>query len=139
MQKKCYRCKQEKEIECFSIHKSKKDGRNDYCKECNRAYNKEHYQRKRDTYLAKEKQRRQELTEWLRGIRQELKCEKCGEDHPGCLDFHHKDPSLKDLNVSSMVKGYSKERILAEIEKCHVWCSNCHRKFHWEEIHGPVV
>ena len=62
-----------------------------------------------------------------------VKC-KCGEDHPAALDFHHRNSQEKDFEISVAIGwGYSWERILAEIAKCDVICSNCHRKLHWEE------
>lgn len=61
-------------------------------------------------------------------------CIKCGENHPGCLDFHHRDPNDKYMEVTKMVDAKCKEeRILAEIAKCDILCANCHRKLHYEE------
>lgn len=38
------------------------------------------------------------------------------------------------MTIANMVGfAYSKERILREIEKCVVICSNCHRKLHWKQ------
>lgn len=60
-------------------------------------------------------------------------CKTCGENHPACLEFHHLDPENKDNDIAYMVNtGYSIARILREIEKCVVLCSNCHRKLHFE-------
>tara|TARA_Y100000034_G_C6906169_1_gene420554 strand:- start:401 stop:718 length:318 start_codon:yes stop_codon:yes gene_type:complete len=71
---------------------------------------------------------------WFEELKSQLKCETCGEDHPATLDFHHVDGSQKEFNISRMAKGgLGKERILAEIAKCMVLCSNCHRKIHWEK------
>ena len=57
---------------------------------------------------------------------------KCGEDHIACLDFHHQNPEEKEHNIAWMLAfGFSKEAILAEIDKCIVLCSNCHRKEHF--------
>ena len=45
-----------------------------------------------------------------------------------CLEFDHRERSEKRYNVTKMVdlrKTWSE--ILAEIEKCDVRCSNCHR------------
>ena len=62
-----------------------------------------------------------------------LKCEMCGENHPACLDFHHKDKKDKSFNVAIMASsGYSIEKIKEEIAKCIVLCSNCHRKEHYK-------
>ena len=57
----------------------------------------------------------------------------CGENHPACLDFHHKDKKDKSFNVAIMASsGYSIEKIKEEIAKCIVLCSNCHRKEHYK-------
>lgn len=61
------------------------------------------------------------------------KCAVCGENHPSCLEFHHKDKLIKETEVSKMLTRYTEEEIFAEINKCVVLCSNCHRKIHWEE------
>lgn len=59
------------------------------------------------------------------------KCVECGESHIACLDFHH--PGEKDGMLSGKAKGWSIKHILAEIAKCVILCSNCHRKLHWNE------
>lgn len=71
---------------------------------------------------------------WL--YRQKLgkACMYCGYDKPWALDFHHKDPSTKDINLSSIGKFESEEAALKEIEKCDIVCSNCHRGIHTERI-----
>lgn len=77
---------------------------------------------------------RKERRDWFQDLKKNLKCEKCGVQDFRVLDFHHKDPNEKDLEVSNMVRlRWSKKRILAEIEKCKVLCANCHRIEHWEE------
>ena len=59
---------------------------------------------------------------------------KCGEDHPSCLDFHHKYGD-KEKNISKLAKdGYALKTIQAEIDKCEIVCSNCHRKIHCKEL-----
>ena len=75
------------------------------------------------------------LKDWFKMLKSNLVCEKCGENHPACLDFHHTKPSEKDANVTTLVSQQSSRvRILAEVGKCVVLCANCHRKLHWEEI-----
>lgn len=54
-------------------------------------------------------------------------CTDCGEDNPIVLEFDHKDPSVKEYNISNMM-GYSWSKIQLEIDKCEVVCANCHRK-----------
>ena len=68
--------------------------------------------------------------QWLRDYKTTLKCSRCEENHPSCLDFHHVD-GYKEVNVSSAPgRGWSVRRIKKEIEKCVVLCANCHRKEH---------
>ena len=77
--------------------------------------------------------RRIELRIWLDEYKSKLACMRCGESHPACLDFHHKNRKDKDFspgNIRGM--GWGRERVLCEIKKCMVLCSNCHRKEHFE-------
>lgn len=60
-----------------------------------------------------------------------MKCIKCGEADRACLDFHHRNPSEKDGNVSHMLQLGSVENAMKEAEKCDILCSNCHRKLHY--------
>ena len=49
------------------------------------------------------------------------------------LDFHHKDPSIKDGTIAQMLINSSKEKLLQVINKCDVLCANCHRDLHYQE------
>lgn len=74
---------------------------------------------------------RRKKKEWLDA--QKIKCSRCPETHVACLEFHHRNPAEKDFLLSVGVAKYSIERLQAEVDKCEVICSNCHRKHHWEE------
>jgi len=51
----------------------------------------------------------------------------CGKIYPPyVMDFDHRDPSEKVLNLSK-VYAFGKEKLLAEVKKCDIVCSNCHR------------
>lgn len=56
-------------------------------------------------------------------------CADCGVEYPTCvMDFDHRDPTTKIMEVGSMVgQGYSIQDLINEINKCDVVCSNCHR------------
>ncbi len=70
--------------------------------------------------------------EWFTELKKTLSCEHCGEDHPAVLQFHHTDPSKKELGVSDMInQGSSRRRVQNEIAKCDVLCANCHFKLHY--------
>jgi hypothetical protein len=79
----------------------------------------------RETRLRIEHRKR----EWFRQFKSTLSCERCPENHPACLQFHHKNGD-KTKNISDMVIRWSEERILEEIAKCEVLCANCHFKEH---------
>lgn len=57
-------------------------------------------------------------------------CRICGEHVKCCLDFHHIDPTKKVSDISSLISKALGDDILAELSKCVVVCSNCHRKIH---------
>ncbi len=59
------------------------------------------------------------------------KCIRCGYNkYPEVLEFHHRDPLKKEFNVSSKGHCRSWERVQKEIEKCDLFCANCHREVH---------
>ena len=79
---------------------------------------------------------KQEMRVWYYSIKKRFTCVACGESHPACIEFHHKNREEKDFAISeAIVKGYDKGRILKEIMKCIPLCVNCHRKVHFEEEH----
>lgn len=54
-------------------------------------------------------------------------CMDCGNCFPSvCMDFDHRNATTKRDSVSSMVEG-GREALMAEIAKCDLVCSNCHR------------
>lgn len=58
-------------------------------------------------------------------------CKMCGYD--SCIDaleFHHKDPTKKDFQISKC-KDYSFDRLIKEVDKCILLCSNCHKEEHY--------
>lgn len=60
------------------------------------------------------------------------KCERCGYSKcVAALEFHHTDPTQKDPSFRTMRNWSVKPEKLAELEKCELLCSNCHREAHW--------
>jgi hypothetical protein len=81
-----------------------------------------------------DKDRRKKLVEWFNETKSGLECKRCGFSHPAALDFHHRNPEEKLYEVSVMpFRSISKKKILEEMDKCDVYCANCHRILHWEE------
>ena len=97
-----------------------------------REIRKRNYDKHRQKNIDRAARNKRIKADWLREYRNSgLSCERCGEDHPAALDFHHRDPSEKEIEFSRMYHmNWSIERMMAEIEKCDVLCSNCHRKLH---------
>jgi hypothetical protein len=65
--------------------------------------------------------------ELLRRLRS-VSCLDCGGSFPAfVMDFDHRDPRTKRAPVMHMPGRASDRRILEEVAKCDVVCSNCHR------------
>jgi hypothetical protein len=134
MGKCCGKCKQIKPLTEFSKSKAKFDGHNCWCKSCMRTYTRRHYKENRATYIRKNKDHRKVAQQRLWEIKKSSKCCLCGENHPAVLDFHHLDASTKEVNIADCYWGLP--RLLKEIQKCIIVCSNCHRKIHYNERTG---
>lgn len=53
------------------------------------------------------------------------KCSKCGRKD--ALEFDHIDRFSKTFNVAKAIGTWAHERVLTEIKKCQLLCSDCHR------------
>ena len=134
--KLCTKCNKEKTLDCFAKNPQKKDGLNYKCKECQRIYFKQHYQKNKQYYVDKAKENSLKYRKEIADIKKERKkngCIMCGENHPATLDFHHVDAKMKEFNVGRDGSRYGVQTVKNELDKCVVMCSNCHRKLHWEE------
>lgn len=90
----------------------------------------EWYGRNKADVLGRVNERKRKRRLLIRSMK--LKCMRCPESDPSCLDFHHRDPSEKETTVAAILRrNWSDDRIMAEIAKCDVLCSNCHRKLHF--------
>lgn len=61
-------------------------------------------------------------------LNKKIKCCKCGESDPCCLEFHH--VKLKTMSISHAVKNMKPDKFKEELNKCICVCSNCHKKIH---------
>lgn len=100
-----------------------------------REYQKQWYKKNSQKTIQRTNEYRKQIKKWFNEeILAKSSCVKCGENHPGCLDFHHRDPALKENEVTLMVnQKRTKDAILKEMAKCDILCANCHRKLHYEE------
>ena len=126
--KVCHDCKLPKDESEFHKNRTRPDGLQARCKPC-------HTQRARDTYRKNPTRAMDQARAFKRDKRQwifSLKNRPCidcgGVFHPECMDFDHMDHDEKELCISAMYRrNFSREKILAEVDKCEVVCSNCHR------------
>ena len=121
----CSKCGKELPIEDFYWRNKAKGQRRSQCKNCHNNYVKTMYGKK------------QEDIEFLKA---QCKCAKCGDSRGYVLDFHHKDPSVKEDTVSRLVSNNAPlSKIKEEIDKCVVLCANCHREFHYLEKRDSTI
>ena len=63
------------------------------------------------------------------------KCNDCNSVvHQAAFEFHHLDPSQKDIDPAQLIKehvGGLTDRAKEELDKCVLLCANCHRVRHW--------
>jgi hypothetical protein len=118
----CGKCKKEKDLSEFYCYKKKV---RHWCKECDRI-----------NTIIRQTIFKQQCVNYKGG-----KCENCGySKYIGALDFHHKDPSQKDFNISKVKLRKFDRSIKKELDKCSILCANCHReehqKYQLKEING---
>ena len=122
-QKQCKYCKQMLDRKSFyrltgSQYKSTWDCRDSFCKECRTIYQTE---RRKGIKLS--------AIEYKGG-----KCEDCAilatKDNQAIFDFHHLDPTQKEISFGKT--SLSLEKLKPELERCVLLCANCHRLRHYQ-------
>jgi len=99
-------------------------------------YAAKHYQQNKNKYAESSKEARIRVRNWYNELMDDKFCQKCGESDTIVLEWHHKDPTQKDMSVADMLTRRGKQTILEEIEKCTCLCANCHRRLHHELRNG---
>jgi len=108
--KNCCNCKQDLNEEEFYWKDKIKESRQAQCKQCFNAYVKVRWHK-----------RKVEAIKYKGGV-----CIDCNQmPHPGCMQFHHLDPSEKEFSWN---KGRLRawEAVKRELDKCVLLCANCH-------------
>ncbi|HLI57150.1 MAG TPA: hypothetical protein VKY26_08990 [Actinomycetota bacterium] len=86
-----------------------------------------YYERNRDIYREKNDRMRAQLRQMVVEAKS-VPCMDCGQTYPFyVMDFDHRDRDQKEALISQLVTRISKGRLIAEMAKCDVVCSNCHR------------
>lgn len=127
MNKICTKCGLEKPIEEFVTRSRNKDGHTSVCKECHKKICIEYYLKHKDTIRKNSKIYLDKIKKYIEDYKK-CGCVMCGEKDLACLDLHHL--TNKDFTISHQIRNKSINTIIAEVNKCVVLCSNCHRKLH---------
>lgn len=126
--KYCPRCKDFFSFEVFGSRKKRgKFQPQPYCPECTKAYRREHYiscpepykKRAKENNPARRKENRAIVYDYLKTH----PCVDCGQTDVRVLEFDH---IANKLSGVALLMTSGKNRLLAEIAKCEVRCSNCH-------------
>jgi len=129
MNKRCVTCHEDRPLSDFNRRASAADGLQARCRGCARTwYVENRVEHMRNTSRRTRRTRLDHQT-LLASYLAEHPCVDCGETDVRCLEFDHEVPADKTCDVTRLVaSGTSWQRVLDEIAKCSVRCSNCHRR-----------
>ena len=116
------------------------EGKASHQKYCSKSCNQKRWQQSNKDYGLKKMRafrknnpgylgpKRQAMADKVALIKEETPCKDCGNHFPACcMEFDHVDTN-KHGEVGLMVsRGRSWEDVTAEMAKCDIVCSNCHR------------
>lgn len=132
--KRCSKCLSEKSLNAFYRRKKGPRAGEYYekCKNCMKVRGRSYYHLNRERQLRLALIRRRKYRLICKGYMTKLKdkpCQDCGKKYPHyVMDFDHREGEKKLLEVARMVAGgWSLKKIMKEIKKCDIVCSNCHR------------
>lgn len=95
------------------------------CKECHNKYTRQHYLDNKQKYIDRVAKYNKKQKDKVRELKN-VPCMDCNTVYPYyVMDFDHRED--KKFNISQSMDRYGWAKILEEVAKCDVVCSNCHR------------
>lgn len=137
--KTCSTCHKEKVIKDFNWKNKTKKIVQSFCRNCQKEILKKHYLDNKKYYFNKNQKRRIEIKNFINQYKENKPCADCGIIYPvWVMDFDHL--SNKKYNIARMSSGgVSIKKVLIEINKCEIVCSNCHRMRTYNRLRGGVT
>jgi hypothetical protein len=128
--RRCSRCGRALPLELSPLRRKDGTARHGHCRDCKAAYQRAWYERNGERHRAAAAANHAEVRERNKRVVREAKdrpCADCGQNFaPHVMDFDHVR-GVKIGNIA-LLKTYAPTAVvLAEIAKCDVVCSNCHR------------
>lgn len=88
----------------------------------------------KDNHIKRQRTKRSLLRRAIEEAKTDKNCMDCGVPYPPfILDFDHRPEEVKSFTISGNLNNlnYSMEQLKAEMLKCDIVCSNCHRFRTW--------
>lgn len=102
-------------------------------KDANKAYWCKWYAANKEKHIASQQKFKDRIASVVR-TGKEKPCADCKVQYPYyVMDYDHL--SDKEFTIAKMGKRIGYKKLLAELAKCEVVCSNCHRKRTWDRSH----
>jgi len=101
------------------------------CRKCQNDVSKKHYEANKESYKQRNAKRREKVRDYLIQTKS-VPCLDCSKMYPHyVMEFDHLGD--KDFTIGEFrVHGFALNRIKAEIAKCEIVCSNCHKERTWK-------
>lgn len=94
--------------------------------------NAEYYSANKDYHRRRNMARKESVQEFVKNYKETHPCVDCGNFYPACvMDFDHLPEFEKTKGIAIMARNTTLPRLLEEIAKCELVCSNCHRIRTW--------
>ncbi len=119
----CTSCKQI--LSKSEFHKHPKIEHQPECKTCRNQKGKSYYLKNKQRCIDKGYKRVKERTVLIYSLLKKTPCTDCGEKNPLLLEYDHLGDKIASI---AEMRSHNIGKILKEIAKCEVRCSNCHKR-----------
>jgi hypothetical protein len=131
---RCATCKEWLPVGDFSVKNKTTGELQRLCKECIRPYKRKWYRKHHEEQVARTVANMQAKKEAIRELKSKP-CTDCGKTyHWYVMDFDHVRGEKKGGVSALLQSGKSLSKLLEEVAKCDLLCSNCHRIRTWNRL-----